>query len=262
MMKKNLGIIELDKGVNYIYSRNREKFSFKNVIEIDPKNEKSFCNLVKELQNDGIELTKLYTLKCVHGNKILDLEILQKDCQITEIDLLSGISLFVPKSVEADGLFTSDVTKKLAIFPADCCILGIYDPVEKSKALIHSGWRGALQDIAVRAIDIFRMKGSRLSDLKILLSPMILSLEIGKDTIFLFEEYTERKGSVYNKFIKKVNDEKYMIDLKGIIVQSLLNRGIRKENILNINPEDTYGNYIFESYRRDKERSRRNIVMI
>ena len=266
-MKKNLGIIELDKGVNYIYSRNCEKYSFKNVIEINPKNEKAFCNLVKELQNDGIELTELYTLKCVHGNKILDLEILQKDCQITEIDLLCGISLFVPKSVEADGLFTSDVTKKLAIFPADCCILGIYDPVDKRKALIHSGWRGGLQDIAVRAIDIFRMKGSKISNLKIILSPMIKSLEIGIDTIFMFDEYVEKKGPDYKKFIKK-SSENYLVNLKEIIVQSLLDRGIKKENILNINSEDTFSEvdqncrYLYESYRRDKEKSRRNIVMI
>ena len=268
MMKKNLGIIELDKGVNYIYSRNREKFSFKNVIEIDPKNEKSFCNLVKELQNDGIELTKLYTLKCVHGNKILDLEILQKDCQITEIDLLSGISLFVPKSVEADGLFTSDVTKKLAIFPADCCILGIYDPVDKRKGLIHAGWRGTLQDITVKAIDIFRMKGSKLSNLKIILSPMIRELVIGQDTIWEFEEYIEKKGSMYNKFVRKTKDDKYIIDLKGIIIMSLLDRGINLKNILNNKSEDTFSEvdrnskYLYESYRRDKGKSRRNVVII
>lgn len=63
----------------------------------------------------------------------------------------------------------------------------------KRKALIHSGWRGALQDIAVRAIDIFRMKGSKLSNLKIILSPMIRELVIGQDTIWEFEEYIEKK---------------------------------------------------------------------
>ena len=48
---------------------------------------------------------------------------------------------------------------------------------------------------------------------------------------------------------------------------SLLDRGINAKNILNNKPEDTFsevdykGKYVFESYRRDKERSRRNIVM-
>ena len=223
------------------------------------------------MQNDGIELTKLYTVKCVHGNKIVDLEVLQKDCQITEIAYEKNVTnLFVPKSIEADGLFTNDITKILAIFPADCGILGIYDPVEKRKSLIHSGWRGALQDIAVKVIDIFRMKGSRLSDLKIVLSPMIRSLEIGIDTIFMFDEYVEKKGPDYKKFIRKTKDEneKYIIDLKGIIIKTLLDRGIKKENILNIDPEDTFsevgynGTFLYESYRRDKERSRRNIVII
>lgn len=269
-MKKQLEIIKLDQEVDYIFSRNREKYSFKNVIEeVDEKNERSFYNLVKELQNNGIELTKLYTVKCVHGNKIVDLEVLQKDCQITEVAYeKSGINLFVPKSVEADGLFTNDITKKLAIFPADCSILGIYDPVEKRKALIHSGWRGALQDIAVRAIDIFRMKGSKLSNLKIILSPMIRELVIGQDTIWEFEEYIEKKGSMYNKFVRKTKDDKYIIDLKGIIIMSLLDRGINLKNILNNKSEDTFSEvdrnskYLYESYRRDKGKSRRNVVII
>ena len=267
-MERNLEIIKLCKEVSYIFSRNKEKYSFKNVTEkLGEKNERSFYNLVKELQNEGIELTKLYTVKCVHGNKIVDLEVLQKDCQITEVAYeKSGINLFVPKSVEADGLFTNDITKKLAIFPADCSILGIYDPVEKRKALIHSGWRGALKDIAIKAIDIFRMKGSELSNLKIILSPMIRSLEIGTDTIFMFDEYVEKKGPDYKKFIKK-SSENYLVNLKEIIVQSLLDRGIKKENIL-INLEDTFSEvdhncrYLYESYRRDKEKSRRNIVII
>lgn len=269
-MKRELEIIRLDQEVDYIFSRNREKYSFKNVTEeVDEKNEKSFYNLVKELQNNGIELTKLYTVKCVHGNKIVDLEILQKEAQITETKYLkSGVKLITPKIIESDGIITNDITKILGIFPADCGILGIYDPVEKRKALIHSGWRGALQDIAVRAIDIFRMKGSKLSNLKIILSPMIRELVIGQDTIWEFEEYIEKKGSMYNKFVRKTKDDKYIIDLKGMIIHSLLDRGIRAQNILNSNPEDTFskvdyrGNYLYESYRRDKELSRRNIVII
>ncbi len=268
-MEKDLEIMELGEGVNYIYSRNREKFNFKNVTEeVGEKNEKSFCNLVKELQNNEIKLTQMYTVKCVHGNKIVDMEVMQKDSQIIEINYLqSGLKLITPKIIEADGIVTNDTTKMLGMFPADCGILGIYDPVEKSKALIHSGWRGALQDIAVRAIDIFRMKGSKISNLKIILSPMIKSLEIGIDTIFMFDEYVEKKGPDYKKFIKK-SSENYLVNLKEIIVQSLLDRGIKKENILNINSEDTFSEvdqncrYLYESYRRDKEKSRRNIIII
>lgn len=268
-MEKDLEIMKLGEGVNYIYSRNREKFNFKNVTEeVGEKNEKSFCNLVKELQNNEIKLTQMYTVKCVHGNKIVDMEVMQKDSQIIEINYLqSGLKLITPKIIEADGIVTNDITKMLGMFPADCGILGIYDPVEKRKALIHSGWRGALQDIAVRAIDIFRMKGSKLSDLKVILSPMIRELVIGQDTIWEFEEYIEKKGSMYNKFVRKTNDGNYIIDLKGIIIMSLLDRGINAKNILNNKPEDTFsevdykGKYVFESYRRDKERSRRNIVM-
>ena len=269
-MEKDLEIMKLGEGVNYIYSRNREKFNFKNVTEeVGKKNEKSFCNLVKELQNNEIKLTQMYTVKCVHGNKIVDMEVMQKDSQIIEINYLqSGLKLITPKIIEADGIVTNDITKMLGMFPADCGILGIYDPVEKRKALIHSGWRGALQDIAVRVIDIFRMKGSKLSNLKIILSPMIRELVIGQDTIWEFEEYIEKKGSVYNKFVRKTKDDKYIIDLKGIIIQSLLDRGINSKNILNNKPEDTFSEvdrnckYLYESYRRDKEKSRRNIVII
>jgi len=188
---------------------------------------------------------------------------------MTMILILGDIDLSVGSIVGlvSTGCASLMVRNGLGMFPADCGILGIYDPVEKRKALIHSGWRGALQDIAVRAIDIFRMKGSKLSDLKVILSPMIRELVIGQDTIWEFEEYIEKKGSMYNKFVRKTNDGNYIIDLKGIIIMSLLDRGINAKNILNNKPEDTFsevdykGKYVFESYRRDKERSRRNIVM-
>ena len=104
--------------------------------------------------------------------------------------------------------------------------------------------------------------------MKIVLSPIIIYLLIGRDTIGEFYEYLEKKGADYKKFIRKTKDEKYIIDLKGIIIKSLLDRGIKKENILNIDPEDTFsevgynGTFLYESYRRDKERSRRNIVII
>ena len=112
------------------------------------------------------------------------------------------------------------------------------------------------------------MKGSKLSNLKIILSPMIRELVIGQDTIWEFEEYIEKKGSMYNKFVRKTKDDKYIIDLKGIIIMSLLDRGINLKNILNNKSEDTFSEvdrnskYLYESYRRDKGKSRRNVVII
>ena len=49
-MKKSLEIMELSRGINFIYSRDRDKYSFKKIEELDEKNERSFEESGNKLQ--------------------------------------------------------------------------------------------------------------------------------------------------------------------------------------------------------------------
>ncbi len=59
----------------------------------------------------------------------------------------SGINLPTGKAETGDALITDTPGKSLVIQAADCQAVLIYDPVQKTVANIHSGWRGSIQNI-------------------------------------------------------------------------------------------------------------------
>ena len=50
-----------------------------------------------------------------------------------------------------DSVITNDPEILLCLRTADCIPVFLYDPAEQVIAMAHSGWRGTLQGIAVRA---------------------------------------------------------------------------------------------------------------
>ena len=73
-MKKSLEIMELSRGINFIYSRDRDKYSFKKIEELDEKNERSFKELENELKNQGRNYKEFFTMLPEHGSKIVDID--------------------------------------------------------------------------------------------------------------------------------------------------------------------------------------------
>ncbi len=65
------------------------------------------------------------------------------------------INRSAPKSpAEGDALVTDIPQKLLFIQVADCQPILLYDPLKKVVANIHSGWRGSIQNIIGRTIDV------------------------------------------------------------------------------------------------------------
>ena len=58
-----------------------------------------------------------------------------------------------PASGECDALFTTERGIALAIKVADCLPVSLCDPVHRVIANIHSGWRGAAQQITAATLD-------------------------------------------------------------------------------------------------------------
>ena len=54
----------------------------------------------------------------------------------------------------------------LATTNADCILLLIYDPIKKVIANVHSGWKGTLQKISVKAVDKMIEEFTRLGSTK------------------------------------------------------------------------------------------------
>ncbi len=149
-----------------------------------------------------------------------------------------------------DGYVTACKNVPLAIFTADCVPLLLEDKKAGVIGAVHCGWRGTVSDIEKNAIDAFISLGSNPADIHAAIGPAIdrCCFEVGKEVIDAVHEligdaasdYYER-GS-YKSDIKTpendtfsgvldVNNEKYMLDLRGVVRHRLVMLGLDPSNI-------------------------------
>ncbi len=129
-----------------------------------------------------------------------------------------------------DGLATQEKDLLLVTHYADCVPLYFYDPVEKVMALSHSGWKGTLLDIGGETVAVLKEKyGCEPSNLHVAFGPHIKAccFEVGDDVAQPFKE-TFPWAEMYST---KTAKEKWLLDLEGIISQSLMRHGVSADHI-------------------------------
>ena len=84
---------------------------------------------------------KVKFISQIHSNKIV--EINKKD---------------IGKKYSGDGLITSNKQIALGVLTADCCPIFIFDKNKRYICALHSGWKGALKNIAAKSIEYFVKK--------------------------------------------------------------------------------------------------------
>lgn len=152
---------------------------------------------------------------------------------------------------QTDGLVTDLANIGLVTRFADCTPILLFDPVKKVHGNVHSGWKGTLKEIGARAVDkMIEGYGSNPQDILVILGPAIGKddFEVEMDVMELFKN----KFSYHEDIISRRNDIKYLIDLKEIIIRTLINKGIDINKIHSVE-ESTFSDKRFHSFRRDKE---------
>ena len=147
-----------------------------------------------------------------------------------------------------DGLLTNNNNITLLLKVADCVPVYILDIKNKIIGLIHSGWRGTLEQIVPNAIKLMLNNNSSSDDIKIYLGPSIgqCCYEVGIEVAEKFQN----KSKIFLK------DKKWKVGLKEEICTQLLSIGIKKSNI-KTSKYCTYESLNCCSYRRDKENAGR-----
>ncbi|MCX7774384.1 MAG: peptidoglycan editing factor PgeF [Clostridia bacterium] len=131
---------------------------------------------------------------------------------------------------DVDGLMTQTPGLMLVTCYADCVPLYFYDPIRKAIALSHSGWKGTLLDIAGETLKgLNATYGCQPSDLIVGFGPHIglCCFEVDEDVAGQFLARFEWARD--NAFKKP--DGKWMINLEGIITQSLIRQGVNPSKI-------------------------------
>lgn len=164
---------------------------------------------------------------------------------------------------ETDGLITSKNNMFLSTTNADCILMLLFDPIKKVVANIHSGWKGTLNTISVKAVQkMIKDFDCNPEDIICCICPSIRKchFEVDKDVMELF----------YNKFkylnnideIIKQNKQKWNIDTVLINQIILENIGLKKENIIDSKICSVCNSDIIHSYRVEKEKYKLETAII
>lgn len=155
---------------------------------------------------------------------------------------------------ESDALITERKMLGLAISTADCTPIFIYEKEKKVIAGIHSGWRGSGKRILEKTLNKLVIEfGCRTDNMICYIGPSISkeNYEVGEEVASLFDD----KYSVEKK------NGKYLLDVKRINYDMLIEKGVPGENI-EVSRECSFANPNLHSYRRDKEISGRALGII
>lgn len=188
----------------------------------------------------GISKDKVVTPLLVGGSKVV------------VVDLKNGGDLLT----DTDGLVTKETGLYLSIAVADCFPLYFYAPNDGVVALVHAGWKGVAGGIIEKTTDLMLNNFGLIGgDFLVGIGPGIRSchFEIKDDVFNHFSKYNDsiiRRGS------------EVFVDLPRVILRKLTDKGVKVENIEDIEECSYCLADKYFSHRRDAVSRSRMITYI
>ncbi len=166
---------------------------------------------------------------------------------------------------DVDGVITKLKGVALTIATADCQSIMFYDKKRGVIGNIHSGWKGTLQKILRKGINLMIDEfDSNPEDILVCIGPSILDccFEVDEDVVNNFKSNFSDIDSYIKLGEVKDGKQKYYIDTVGINIDELLSLGILKENIVASDICTKCCSDIYHSYRAHGKDSGRNVTLI
>jgi YfiH family protein len=205
----------------------------------------------------GYEPAALFELSQVHGREVR---------AVTAADQPELV-----RAESGDGLVVSGGAAA-GVRSADCVPVLVADPVTRSAAALHAGWRGVALGVVPAGVErLIEVSGATASRLVAAIFPHIETccFEVGQDVAQqLMAAWTAAGGGnasraeVPSGVLEQRPGEKPHIDLSGIVIQQLLAAGLRRAHI-DVVPGCTVCDADrFFSFRRDGQASGRHLTAI
>lgn len=154
----------------------------------------------------------------------------------------------------ADGILVARNDPWAAVSVADCAPVALVSEDGARGALVHSGWRGTLEGIAVRAADVLAREGASRESLQVVIGPCIHACcyPVGPETAGRFPAF----------LIQPRPSGGFALDLPGAIAASLVASGLPPARI-SVAPECTAClPERFYSHRRDRGATGRHWALL
>ena len=177
---------------------------------------------------------------------------------VTEKENKDFMDINLEKYSQTDGLITNKSNFILSTTNADCILLLFFDPITKTIANVHSGWKGTLQRISVKTIEKMKKEFNCMPENIICcICPSIRKchFEVDKDVKEQFEnEFKDINISNSIEIMdKQPNKEKWNIDTVLINKILLKKEGLKEENIIDSEICSMCNSDIIHSFRVEKE---------
>ena len=217
-------------------------------------------NLGFRVNDNEASVRENYRLIACDMELDLNKAVLSKQTHTDNIRIISkddfGKGIMRTSDIEdTDGLVTNIEGAALVVFSADCTPVLLFDPIQKVAAAVHSGWRGSVKKIAPKCVELMETEfGSNLHDILVAIGPCIgqCCFEFGNDATNYFDA----------KYLKPSGNDKYMVDLRLYISDSLISVGIDKNNIDICDACTMCNTDKFYSYRANKDKTGRQAAII
>lgn len=151
-----------------------------------------------------------------------------------------------------DGFITKTRDIALSTTNADCILIMFFDLEKKIIANVHSGWKGTLKRISVKAVEKMQKEyGCKPENIIACMCPSIRKchFEVERDVCELFYNEFQDLDNLENIIEKK--GEKWYIDTIMINETILLRAGLIKENIIDSGICSVCNKEIVHSFRAE-----------
>ena len=161
-----------------------------------------------------------------------------------------------------DGIITSKTNLILSLKVADCVPVYFFEPQKNITGLVHSGWRGTVNGIITKTIELMYKQGAEVQKILVYLGPAIgiCCYEVDEEVAHKFDSEAKMKlRNACPPFSVDQNDQrrgKWKVGLHEQISLQLAAVGILEENI-QTSDMCTYESQDCHSYRRDGENAGR-----
>jgi len=220
-----------------------EKYGLKNYIAGSGYNfrykaigDKILDEVSRAISNMDIHPDEIYSGTQCHGN---------------DIAYANGVSgnefVFGRQFEDTDGLITNKEDIALLIKFADCTPIVLFDPETKVHASVHSGWRGTVKQISVRAINkMIEEFDVKKENIIVFVGPSIDmdNYEVGPEVYEAFEAFEDRDSFF------EAHGERYLMSMTDANLSILKNAGIKEENI-EVSRESTFTDERLHSSRQE-----------
>lgn len=248
-----------------------EYLQFRELVKYSDKIQHAYSLKPLQFSDDNEKSAENYRKICellkIDSNKII--KSVQKHTNVVQ-----NITEFTNENFEfVDGFVTNQKGIPLVTKYADCTPIIFYDKIKNVIGNVHSGWRGTLQRISQKAVIMMQEKyGSNPEDIIVCIGPCIKQchFEVEEDFIQRFKEefgniekYYKKGKTIENEPTEKVVEkQKYYFDTTKLIIDYLMEIGIKKENIFDSNICSVCNSNKMHSYRAEKELADRNMNII